>query len=1122
MKKFTNLFIIFLVLCLGLFLVSCGDNLADNPDTPIDPSEQEEFKADLIVNTTSVELFVGETFKVEYEVKNMDGFTLDYSSSDSSVASIDKGVITGNGVGEATITIKLNGTDISKDIKVKVNGVTKLTLSDKSLSLFLGDTYKLQLEKEYADSITWESSNSSVATVADGLVSAVGVGKAVITVKSGSVEASCEVEVTEDVKILVNGASELYVGRSTKLTATLKGFSGAFTWESEDSSIAEVDNNGNVTGLKAGVVAIICSTEGYSTSFEIVVTAAPTIEISGKQKAYIGRSIQLTAKVTNTDAEVTWESRDSSIATVNANGLVTGVAPGTVFINAKVEDISVSYKITVEEEPQEVFLDYAGGVSPELYKASTPIASFTINHYGGTKNDGYAHFWANGYESNIYLTNRDGDPTATFSDRIYIAKNPYSGYYEIINILTSGGSSWPTAANGFAYDAEYVITISNSYSGYRSIHEKVLKLEVGQIVMIAASDWTGISNSTPSNVKFFGKEIDATTLTIKRSEFTALPTPTRVGFDFVGWFDEFGNKVENLTEVDKYYELTAHWDELNPVTDITVSKLKQTMTKGDSVQLEASVVPSNAYFKEVYFASSNPDVIKVSGSGYVTAVNSGVATLTVTDYMGRVTKEFEITVYAESSVDIEFPNDYNGFLKAGETLQLVGKYYGRGESSYAISYSSSNESVATIDSNGLLTAIKDGEVVITVTATSSSKSYEAKATVTVGAKTVSDKVDEVLALIQEYNFGRAQTINFCIYNDGDKRYYQANYGSVNYYLFDAFNVNTEYTATAAANSSGHRSRRTTDQIEFVTVHDTATLTGTVVNIASYMATGSTSIHYTVGNYATYAVVPETYIAYHAGDGTGTAFYWTNTGVKAPDDSTPPKITVVKNSSGKWVFAINGELTNIAPSISNGSKTIADPSKGLTSLGPVWKIQNGEYYFGNTHADFSQTASGVIGSYGGNNNSIGIEMCVNTTNDMFDTLQRTAKLVADICIRNNLDLTRVKQHNTWTGKNCPQVILAGDYWDQFMMMVEIEYILMKDYKDAKIEFKSNNPDIVTNTGRIIHAPAITTTVSYDVTVTIGGSSKTITLYTVVPGTTTWEQWNGLYPSSRNWNDGKYIK
>ena len=80
---------------------------------------------------------------------------------------------------------------------------------------------------------------------------------------------------------------------------------------------------------------------------------------------------------------------------------------------------------------------------------------------------------------------------------------------------------------------------------------------------------------------------------------------------------------------------------------------------------------------------------------------------------------------------------------------------------------------------------------------------------------------------------------------------------------------------------------------------------------------------------------------------------------------------------------------------------------------------------------------------------------------------------------------------------------------------------KDYNDVKIEMKSNDPSIVDNTGRVINPPAVATTVSYTITVTCGSVSKTITLYSVIPGTTSWLKWNGTYKSSYIWNEGNFV-
>ena len=363
-------------------------------------------------------------------------------------------------------------------------------------------------------------------------------------------------------------------------------------------------------------------------------------------------------------------------------------------------------------------------------------------------------------------------------------------------------------------------------------------------------------------------------------------------------------------------------------------------------------------------------------------------------------------------------------------------------------------------------------------------------------------------------------------DNGSKRDYVSTYGSVNRYLFSPFVIDDTYTKVAqnqiASHEAGWNCKLRTDWhggVEFVTVHDTATVTGTVQNQGQYLSsTGNISIHYTVGDDQILSVIPETYIAYHAGDGTGTQFKWYDTGVSATDNSAPEFDMV--QSGGKYYFVVNGVTTEIECPISNGSRTISNPSKAnFSHLGPVWKIENGKYYMGTTWVDFSQTAAGTIGSHGGNNNSIGIEMCVNHSGDIYDTWQRTAQLVADICIRNNLDLTRVKQHNTWTGKNCPQCLIAADYWWGFMKMVEVNYILMKDYSDVKITMTVPEGEThIDSTGRVIRAEQKSVTVSYNVTVECGGTSKTITLYSVIPGLTTWTQLDGIYPSRRSWKWG----
>ena len=74
-----------------------------------------------------------------------------------------------------------------------------------------------------------------------------------------------------------------------------------------------------------------------------------------------------------------------------------------------------------------------------------------------------------------------------------------------------------------------------------------------------------------------------------------------------------------------------------------------------------------------------------------------------------------------------------------------------------------------------------------------------------------------------------------------------------------------------------------------------------------------------------------------------------------------------------------------------------------------------------------------GSGNGNRQSIGIEMCVNSDSNFERTIDRTAALVADICIRRSVPIANIRQHFDWNRKNCPQNIRAGRplSWSDFL-------------------------------------------------------------------------------------------
>ena len=638
-----------------------------------------------------------------------------------------------------------------------------------------------------------------------------------------------------------------------------------------------------------------------------------------------------------------------------------------------------------------------------------------------------------------------------------------------------------------------------------------------------------LTNSINLDAYIFSKTPDAKIVTIDKADYKGLPNPTKLGYEFDGWLNTKTNEVvKELSEVKGIIPLVAQWKELNPVTDITLLNMQDDLIVGETLTVTGKVSPDDAYFKTVFYSSSNEDVCTIDKDGLITAVNGGTCNIIVTDYVGKVTKSYPITVYPHSQMVVSFDNkDFDGNMEVDENVTIIPTYFGKDYGKCTFTYLSSNTDVLSIDENGRMTALSGGVSNVTIKGKCESLSEEFELVININVNQLNDetRIDSLLKLIAENNFSVVAMGNACLYDDGTNKYYKATYGSVNNYLFSDLFIDRSQAEIARNNQDGHKDRTAWHGgIEFVTVHDTATLTSTAQSTAASMATGTTSIHYTTGNGVVCQCVPEEYIAYHAGDGTGVQFQWYASGVMADgldiyDFNTYPVFDLEKVDK-VYYFTINGTRSKIPAPTGNGSKTISNPSKeNLSDLGPVWKVVNGEYYLGTTWVDFSQMAIGCIGSHGGNNNSIGIEMGVGTASNMYDTWLRTSKLVADICIRNNLDISRVKQHNTWTGKNCPQCLRAGGNWWDFMEMVRIEYIIMSEYSDLTITL-STDSNIINKEGLVVRAPKTTEVVNYTVTVSNGTTEKSITLSSIVPGTDTWTKLNGVYKTNIIWNNGYF--
>ena len=220
-------------------------------------------------------------------------------------------------------------------------------------------------------SITWTSSESGVATVSNsGLVSAVANGTATVTATLGALSANVEVNVEQVASSIVATPNRVELTSLFELIQlhaevtdanghALAGGSNDFVWSVPDEVVAVIEPTGLLTSVANGTTEATVTLGDLSTKVVVVVKqVAATIEVSTSElEIVIGEQIagpNLEILDGNgypiTDAVVTWESENASIASVDNNGDITAVAVGSTFITANLDGQSARITIRVTEE----------------------------------------------------------------------------------------------------------------------------------------------------------------------------------------------------------------------------------------------------------------------------------------------------------------------------------------------------------------------------------------------------------------------------------------------------------------------------------------------------------------------------------------------------------------------------------------------------------------------------------------------------------------------------------------------------------------------------------------------------------------------------------------------------
>ena len=647
-----------------------------------------------------------------------------WGSNNIAVATVSTaGVVTAVTPGTATITATSETKSGTSTITVSLVPVSSVVVSPPSAGIRVSAT--TQLTATTRDSIgglltgrvvTWGSSDPTVATVnSTGLVTGVAAGTATITATSEGKSGTSTITVT---KIPVGSVTvapptkAMLVTQTFGLTPTVKDSVGTtvtdrvVTWGSNNTAVATVSAAGVVTAVAPGTATITATSETKSGTSTITVSLVPVSTVAVTPPA-AGVRITGTAQLIATTKDsiggvltgrtVTWGSSDPTVATVNANGLVTGVALGTATITATSEGKNGTSTITVTKIP--VGSVTVAPPSKALLVTQTVSLTPTVTDSVGTVVTDRLVTWGSN-NTLVATVSAAGVVTAIApgTATITATSETKSGTSTITVSLVPVSSvvvSPPSAGIRVSATTQLTATTRDSIGGVLT----------GRVVTWGSSDPTVAT-------------VNSTGLVTGVAAGTATITATSEG--------KSGTSTITVTKI--------------PVGSVTVAPPTKAMlvTQGFALTPTVRDTAGNVVTDRVVtWGSNNTAVATVSAGGVVTAVAPGTATITATSETQSGTSTITVSLVPVSTVAVTPPTAGVRITGTAQLTAVTKDSVGGVLTGRTVTWGSSDPTVATVNANGLVTGVALGTA--TITATSEGKSGNSSITVTkipVGSVTV--------------------------------------------------------------------------------------------------------------------------------------------------------------------------------------------------------------------------------------------------------------------------------------------------------------------------------------------------------------------------------------------------
>ena len=463
----------------------------------------------------------------------------------------------------------------------------------------------------------------------------------------------------------------------------------AVTWKSDNEAVATVDANGVVTAIAVGEANITATTtDGTNLSASCKVTVIPTLaETITLNQTAVSLKATETAELsvnilpaTTTNKAVTWKSQNEAVATVDTNGVVTAIAVGETTITVTTADgsnLSATCKVTV---------------------VPTPAASITLNTTAVTLKATETATLT----TTILPATTTNKAVTWKSDNEAIATVDANGV--VTAIAVGEATITATTTDGTNLSATCKVTVEQTFASSISLDKTTISLKATESETLKAT----ILPATTTNQAVTWKSDNEAIATV---DANGVVTAHEVGVATITATTTDGTNLSASCTVNVIH---------TQASSITLNMTEVSLKALETAELSVEILPATTTNKVVTWKSDNEAIAKVDANGIVTAIAVGETTITATTTDGsNLSASCKVTVIPTLASSITLDKTEVSF-KANETVTLTPTILPATTTNTVVVWTTTDEKVAVVDAEGVVTAIGVGEATITATTTDGS------------------------------------------------------------------------------------------------------------------------------------------------------------------------------------------------------------------------------------------------------------------------------------------------------------------------------------------------------------------------------------------------------------------